>query len=140
MKEFIEELENNQRVNYKNKLENRIDIDYVIERLRNIENKNIYKSFNYNNFKKELEESDLSGLEYLEKNLIDKLKENYDKHTWDFTREEYLVNLFYATLYLNKCNMIFEISNVENNFKYDLYFQTKDLLLEELEKEIKNND
>lgn len=37
MKEFIEELEHNQEINKKQNLENRIDIDYVIERLKDID-------------------------------------------------------------------------------------------------------
>lgn len=36
MREFIEELKHNQEINNKNKLENRINIDYVIERLEDI--------------------------------------------------------------------------------------------------------
>lgn len=36
MKEFIEELKYNREVNINNDLENRIDIDYVIERLEDI--------------------------------------------------------------------------------------------------------
>lgn len=36
MKEFIEELKYNQNINLKKGLENRIDIDYVIERLEDI--------------------------------------------------------------------------------------------------------
>lgn len=36
MKEFIKELENNQKINLEKGLENRVDIDYVIERLKNI--------------------------------------------------------------------------------------------------------
>lgn len=36
MREFIEELENNQKINLEKGLENRVDIDYVIERLKNI--------------------------------------------------------------------------------------------------------
>ena len=39
MQEFIEELKHNQNINLKKGLENRIDIDYVIERLEDIENK-----------------------------------------------------------------------------------------------------
>lgn len=38
MKEFIEELKHNQNINYEKGLENRIDIDYVIERLERINN------------------------------------------------------------------------------------------------------
>ena len=37
LNEFIEELKNNQNINYKNNLENKIDIDYVLERLENIQ-------------------------------------------------------------------------------------------------------
>lgn len=37
MKEFIEELKYNQNINFKKGLENRIDIDYVIERLEDIQ-------------------------------------------------------------------------------------------------------
>ena len=36
MKEFLEELKNNREANINNDLENRIDIDYVIERLEDI--------------------------------------------------------------------------------------------------------
>lgn len=39
MKEFIEELKHNQKVNYEKGLGNRIEISYVIERLEEIENK-----------------------------------------------------------------------------------------------------
>lgn len=37
LNEFIKELKENQDINYKNNLENRIDIDYVIEKLEDIE-------------------------------------------------------------------------------------------------------
>lgn len=36
MREFIEELEHNQKINMEKGLENRIDIDYVLERLKDI--------------------------------------------------------------------------------------------------------
>lgn len=36
MRDFIKELENNQKINLEKGLENRVDIDYVIERLKNI--------------------------------------------------------------------------------------------------------
>lgn len=39
MREFIEELEHNQKINMEKGLENRIDIDYVLERLKDI---NVY--------------------------------------------------------------------------------------------------
>lgn len=37
MKEFIEELKHNQKVNIEKGLENRVNIDYVIERLEDID-------------------------------------------------------------------------------------------------------
>ena len=37
MKEFIDELKHNQNINIEKGLENRIDIDYVIERLEDIQ-------------------------------------------------------------------------------------------------------
>lgn len=45
MMEFIEELKHNQEVNIKNDYENRINIDYVIERLEDIQ-KNMMKNLN----------------------------------------------------------------------------------------------
>lgn len=37
MKELIEELENNQKINKEKNLENKVDIDYIIKRLENID-------------------------------------------------------------------------------------------------------
>lgn len=42
MDELIKELEENQEINYKNDLENRVDIPYIINRLKDI---NILKEF-----------------------------------------------------------------------------------------------
>lgn len=36
LKEFIEELEYNQKINEQKNLENRVDIDYIIERLEDL--------------------------------------------------------------------------------------------------------
>ena len=136
MNEFIEELKNNEKVNKEKGLENRVDIDYVIERLNNIKKEDIYKNFNYECFKLELENSDLCALEYLEKRLINKLKEIVDKKG-EFTREEYLISLFYAALELNNTNFISGLGEIENNFNSDIYFNVRDLLFKELEKELK---
>lgn len=46
MKEFIEELKHNQNINLEKGLENRINIDYVIERLENI-NKFLLENVEY---------------------------------------------------------------------------------------------
>ena len=94
-------------------------------------------NFCVKDFKKEFGYGDLSGLEYLEKTIIKNMKEiNSKNNTMFFTKEDYLINLFYATLNLNYCNNIYETDYKENgkNFDYNLYFQTKDLLFTELEK------
>ena len=39
MKDFIDELKHNQKINIEKGLENRVDIDYVIERLEDIQEK-----------------------------------------------------------------------------------------------------
>lgn len=91
--------------------------------------------FDLKEFKKEYSYGDLSGLEYLEKTLIKDLKEK-NKNSMYFTKEDYLISLFYATKELNYCNNIYETDYKQNakDFKYELYFQTKDLLFTELEK------
>lgn len=39
LREFLEELKHNQQINLEKRIENRIDIDYVIERIAGILNK-----------------------------------------------------------------------------------------------------
>ena len=46
MNELIKELENNQKVNYENNLENKVDIDYILERLEDIR-KELLKNIEY---------------------------------------------------------------------------------------------
>lgn len=46
MREFIEELKHNQNINIEKDLENRVDIDYVIERLEDI-NKFLIENVEY---------------------------------------------------------------------------------------------
>lgn len=46
LEEFIKELEYNQNINIKKDLENRINIDYVIERLKDINKKKKGKNKN----------------------------------------------------------------------------------------------
>lgn len=84
LREFIEELKENQDINYKNNIENRIDIDYVIKRLEDI-------TPTYETLKEDIKElddyekSDLAidlfkespdctadSLEYIIKNMLDK--------------------------------------------------------------------
>lgn len=84
LNEFIKELKENQDINYKNNIENRVDVDYIIERLEDIEP-------TYETIKKDVEsledyeKSDLAvelfkqspdctvdSLEYIIQNMLDK--------------------------------------------------------------------
>lgn len=97
----------------------------------------MYKNFDYIQFAKEFNSGDLNGLEYLEKTIIKNCKDYLDSIDYlkqaDFTREEYIYNLFQATKYLNFCNNIYETSNVKNNFNFDTYSIVRNKLFEELE-------
>lgn len=96
--------------------------------------------FSFKEFMKELEDSDLCGLEYLENTLIKTMVEkNKNNHTDDFTSEEYITSLFYATKELNNCNFIYECTNVNNKFNADLYFDLKGLLIREIKDFIVEN-
>ena len=88
--------------------------------------------FNFETFKNEINDSDLLGLEYLEKTLIrdykDRINDNVDKYTW----YDYIINLFHATRCLNECLFMQQQTKVKNDFESDLYFETRNLLLKEL--------
>ena len=91
------------------------------------------EEFDYNKFKEEINDSDLLGLEYLEKTIIrdfkDRLNDNIKE---DYTYYDYIINLYRATRCLNECIFIHEQTRVENNFKADIYHETRDLLFKEL--------
>lgn len=97
-----------------------------------------YKSFDYEQFKKEFSYGDLSGLEYIETTIIKEIKDYLDGIDYlkqvDFTIEEYIYDLFKATLNLNYCNNIYETSSydLKINFNYDIYANIRDKLFEEL--------
>lgn len=89
--------------------------------------------FSYRQFMEELDNSDLCGLEYLEKTLIaSMINKNKNNHTDDFTREEYITSLFSAVKELNNCNFVYECTNVKNYFDNDVYFNAKALLIQEI--------
>lgn len=99
--------------------------------------------FDFDYFKTEINKGDILGLDYLEATLIrdykDRLNDNYsfdslDRYTW----YEYIINLFEATKILNECVIIYEQSNVENVFNYDIYMETRNLLFKELGFDIDN--
>jgi hypothetical protein len=97
-------------------------------------NKNDFEipTFDYKTFKKDLQSGDINGLEYLEKTMIRELKDKCNDNYTGWKYQDYIVNLFYATIDLNRCVDIYETSKVKNNFNYDLYTETRDLLFEEI--------
>ena len=72
MMEFIEELKHNQNVNVKNNLENRINIDYIIERLEDIQKEllNNIEYFDYHN--KNLNKAQDEKIDNIKENLTSK--------------------------------------------------------------------
>lgn len=72
LNEFIEELKHNQKINIEKGLENRVNIDYVIERLEDIKKELIenIEYFNYHN--KNLNKKQDEKIENIKKLLIDK--------------------------------------------------------------------
>ena len=87
-------------------------------------------NFDFSTFNEKLKSGDRNGLEYLEKTIIADLKEK-NKDSLFYTKEDYLINLFYATLELNTCNDIYETSNIKNNFNFEIYAVVRDKFLEE---------
>ncbi len=72
MQEFIEELKYNQNVNLEKELENRVDIDYVIERLEDVKNELLenIEYFDYHN--KNLTKKQDEKINNIKDNLTDK--------------------------------------------------------------------
>ena len=72
MKEFIEELKHNQEVNIENGLENRVNIDYVIERLEENIEKLLNSVYYFEYHSKNLTNKQYAELENIRNNLEDK--------------------------------------------------------------------
>lgn len=72
MKEFIEELKYNQNINIEKGLENRINIDYVIERLEENVEKLLKSVYYFEYHSKNLTNKQYAELENIRDNLEDK--------------------------------------------------------------------
>lgn len=83
------------------------------------------KDFDYKKFKEIISSSDYQGLMYLYDNEI-----RY--YNCLEVRQEYIYQLWRATIALNVCNNIYETIEFENNFEFDVYMNTRNKLLEEL--------
>lgn len=72
LNEFIEELKHNQKINIKNDLENRVNIDYIIERLEDIQNELLQniEYFDYHN--KNLNKKQDEKIDNIKENLTSK--------------------------------------------------------------------
>lgn len=89
--------------------------------------------FDLEEFKKEYEYGDLNGLNYIEKTIIKSMEQEKKTDTGiKYTRNDYIISLFHATMELNNVNNIYEQCDFKNDFKSSLYFNTKLLLFKEL--------
>lgn len=77
MKELLEELKHNQEINKKEGLENRIQIDYIIERLEDIE--------------KDLESYLKDRVEFLEGMIGYAVRDNNDKAIYEYSMRKFEV-------------------------------------------------
>jgi hypothetical protein len=112
LNEFIKELKENQDINYKNNLENRIDIDYVIEKLEDIEP-------SYETIKKDIE-----SLEDYEKSdlIVDLVKNGNPFYIMD--NMEYLIeNSLDKNAKYDILNTLLE--SIKNDIKREYETETK---------------
>lgn len=72
MREFIEELKHNQNINFEKGLENRVDIDYVIERLEEIDKKLLDNIYYFEYHSKNLTNKQYEKVADMRDNLEDK--------------------------------------------------------------------
>lgn len=89
MEELIEELKHNQKINIEKGLENRVNIDYIIERLENInileeyiKNEIVFNIENLVNEDYPEKSEDAKKLESLNNNDIEKICNNLIKNDW----------------------------------------------------------
>lgn len=112
MDEFIKELKENQDINYKNNLENRVDIDYIIERLEDIES-------TYETIKKDIESLE----DYEKSDLIVDLVKNGDPF-YIMDNIEYLIeNSLDKTSKYDILNSLLE--SIKNDIRKEYETETK---------------
>ena len=112
LNEFIKELKENQDINYKNNLENRVDIDYIIERLENIEP-------TYETIKKDIESLE----DYEKSDLIVDLVKNGDPF-YIMDNIEYLIeNSLDKTSKYDILNSLLE--SIKNDIRKEYETETK---------------
>jgi hypothetical protein len=112
LNEFIKELKENQDINYKNNLENRVDIDYVIERLEDIEP-------TYETIKKDIESLE----DYEKSDLIVDLVKNGDPF-YIMDNMEYLIeNSLDKNAKYDILNTLLE--SIKNDIKREYETETK---------------
>lgn len=91
------------------------------------------EKFNLEEFKELFSMGDNLGLIYIEQTIIaDMIEKNNEKPDIYCSKEDYIISLFRAVYYLNNCNYICEMSDKAQNFRQGLYFETRNLLFEEL--------
>jgi len=90
------------------------------------------KKFNYEDLKREFNYGDLCGLDYLTDTIMEEIKNKLD--SFITKQEDYILALFNATKEMNWVNQMYETEiNVKAQDKAsDLYFETRNLFLEEL--------
>lgn len=132
LNEFIKELKENQDVNYKNNIENRVDIDYVIEKLEDIEP-------TYETIKKDIESLE----DYEKSDLIVDLVKNGDPF-YIMDNMEYLIeNSLDKNAKYDLLNTLIE--NIKNDIRREYETETKkkddgfyNVKLNALKKELEN--
>ena len=90
----------------------------------------MYKDFSIEEFNKEFNYGDLSGLEYIGKTIIDNLEEDLV----NFTRTDYLKGLYKAVMGLNNSLIAYETGKgfITDTYFYDYYYSIRDLLFKEI--------
>lgn len=92
-----------------------------------------YYDFDIVKFSNEMKHGDIFGLDYIKDTIIKNIQEELKNEKIDkYSYNDYINNLYSSIRCLNECVFMYECTDVKTNFKYDLYFETRDLLLDAL--------